>query len=112
MIGDSVSNMKLSQKRAESVVTYLIEKGISKDRLSAKGYGESVPKTVSRKILNKYDFLKEGDVLSPTFINNFETEALKIEGADEDFIKEKTDAMNQLNRRTEFKVISTKYIPF
>lgn len=112
MIGDSVSNMKLSQKRAESVVTYLIEKGISKDRLSAKGYGESVPKTVSRKILNKYDFLKEGDVLTPAFINNFETEALKIEGADEDFIKEKTDAMNQLNRRTEFKVISTKYIPF
>lgn len=44
---DSVSsdeyNMKLSQKRAESVVKYLISKGIEKERLVAKGYGESKP---------------------------------------------------------------------
>lgn len=44
---DSISsdeyNMKLSQKRAESVVKYLIDKGIDKERLVAKGYGESKP---------------------------------------------------------------------
>lgn len=36
-------NMKLSQKRAESVVAYLIDKGIDKTRLIPKGYGETVP---------------------------------------------------------------------
>jgi outer membrane protein OmpA-like peptidoglycan-associated protein len=44
---DSVSgeeyNMKLSQKRAESAVNYLIDKGIDKERLVAKGYGKSKP---------------------------------------------------------------------
>ena len=44
---DSVSsgdfNMKLSEKRAESVVKYLISKGIDKERLHFKGYGESKP---------------------------------------------------------------------
>lgn len=43
-IGSEAANMKLSQARAESCVKYLIEKGISKDRLIAKGYGESRPK--------------------------------------------------------------------
>ncbi len=43
-IGSDASNMKLSQARAESCVKYLIEKGIAKDRLVAKGYGESRPK--------------------------------------------------------------------
>ena len=36
-------NIKLSQRRSESVVRYLIEKGIDQDRLIAKGYGESQP---------------------------------------------------------------------
>lgn len=42
-IGSDESNIKLSQARAQSCVDYLISKGISKDRLAAKGYGESVP---------------------------------------------------------------------
>jgi outer membrane protein OmpA-like peptidoglycan-associated protein len=41
--GSDEYNMKLSQKRAESVVNYLIGKGISADRLIAKGYGETQP---------------------------------------------------------------------
>ncbi len=36
-------NNELSQKRAESVVNYLISKDISPDRLKAKGYGETIP---------------------------------------------------------------------
>lgn len=36
-------NMKLSQARAESVVNYLIEHGISSDRLIARGYGKTRP---------------------------------------------------------------------
>ncbi|HRB69629.1 MAG TPA: OmpA family protein, partial [Chitinophagales bacterium] len=41
--GSDVYNQTLSQKRAESVVQYLISKGISTNRLTAKGYGETMP---------------------------------------------------------------------
>jgi outer membrane protein OmpA-like peptidoglycan-associated protein/Tol biopolymer transport system component len=41
--GDDKENMKLSADRAKSVFDYLISKGISADRLSHKGYGESKP---------------------------------------------------------------------
>lgn len=41
--GSDDYNLKLSQSRSQSVVTYLIGKGISTDRLVAKGYGETVP---------------------------------------------------------------------
>lgn len=41
--GGKLYNLRLSQKRAESVVQYLIKKGIEMDRLQAKGYGEKVP---------------------------------------------------------------------
>ncbi len=41
--GSDGYNLKLSQQRAESVVNYLISKGIGKDRLVAKGYGETKP---------------------------------------------------------------------
>lgn len=41
--GNDEYNMTLSQKRAESVVQYLISKGIDAGRLTAKGYGESMP---------------------------------------------------------------------
>jgi OmpA-OmpF porin, OOP family len=42
-IGTDLYNMKLSQKRSESIVSYLISKGISGDRLVAKGYGMRIP---------------------------------------------------------------------
>ena len=43
--GNDRYNQDLSQKRAQSAVDYLVSKGIKADRLSAKGMGESVPKT-------------------------------------------------------------------
>ena len=42
-VGSDAANMKLSEKRAQSCVAYLIKKGITKDRLQAKGYGETQP---------------------------------------------------------------------
>jgi OmpA-OmpF porin, OOP family len=42
-VGNDAFNLKLSQKRAESVRTYLIKQGITSDRMTAKGYGENVP---------------------------------------------------------------------
>jgi outer membrane protein OmpA-like peptidoglycan-associated protein len=41
--GTDAYNLKLSQKRAESVVKYLLSKGIAPGRLKAKGYGETMP---------------------------------------------------------------------
>ncbi len=42
-IGTAAKNMKLSQERAQSIVNYLISKGIAMERLVAKGYGATDP---------------------------------------------------------------------
>ncbi|WP_346861399.1 OmpA family protein [uncultured Draconibacterium sp.] len=95
-VGSDQFNFDLSQKRAQSVVDYLIEKGINPDRLVAKGYGETWPKTVTRKMAKEYDFLKRNDELTEEFIM-----ALP---------KEQQDIAQSLNRRTEFRVLSTDFI--
>ena len=96
-VGSETTNRDLSQKRAQSVVDYLIEKGIYWDRLIAHGYGESKPQTINAAKVNEYVFLTEGDVLSESFISKLKE-------------KEKEEA-NQLNRRTDFRVLSTDYQP-
>ncbi|MEA1887376.1 MAG: OmpA family protein [Bacteroidota bacterium] len=89
-------NMELSQKRAQSVVDYLINKGIDPERLSAKGYGESSPKIVDEQLASEYSFLKEGYILNEQFINSLPNE-------------EQKEIAHQINRRTEFRVLSTDY---
>lgn len=93
--GRAEYNEKLSQRRTESVVRYLTEHGIEAERLTAKGYGESQPKTVSKKMAEKYPFLHENDVLTEEFI-------LKLQ-------PEQQEVCNSLNRRTEFRVLRTTY---
>lgn len=93
--GTDKYNEKLAQRRAQSVVDYLIAGGIAPDRLEAKGYGESVPKTINKKMAKQFDFLKEGDVLTEDFI-------LKL-------TPEQQEIADQINRRTEFKVLRTNY---
>ena len=93
--GRAEYNERLSQRRAESVVWYLTEHGIDAERLTAKGYGESQPKTVSKKMAEKYPFLHENDVLTEEFI-------LKLQ-------PEQQEVCNSLNRRTEFRVLRTTY---
>lgn len=93
--GPDAYNKVLSQKRAESVVAYLIEHGIAKDRLSPVGYGKDKPKTIRKKLTETYQFLKEGDVLSEDFIKTLKPEEQEV--------------CNQLNRRTEFIVLRTTY---
>lgn len=93
--GNDQYNMGLSQRRAESVVRYLIEHGIAQDRLSPVGYGESKPKVIKKKLTEKYPFLHENDTLTESFI-------LKLP-------EDQQEICNALNRRTEFKVLRTTY---
>lgn len=93
--GTDQYNERLAQRRAQSVVDYLIAGGIDKERLEAKGYGESVPKVINKKLVKDYDFLKEGDVLTEEFILTLTPEQQEI--------------ADQINRRTEFKVLRTNY---
>ena len=93
--GTDQYNERLAQRRAQSVVDYLIAGGIEAARLEAKGYGESVPKTINKKMAKQFDFLKEGDVLTEEFILALPPE--------------QQDIADQINRRTEFKVLRTNY---
>ncbi|MCJ7448297.1 MAG: OmpA family protein [Bacteroidales bacterium] len=91
-------NQDLSQKRAQSVVQYLIEKGVEPDRLSARGYGESSPKVVDAAINAQSPFLKTGTSLSEQYINTLANE-------------EQKEIAHQINRRTEFRVMRIDYEP-
>jgi peptidoglycan-associated lipoprotein len=91
-------NQDLSQKRAQSVVQYIIEKGIEPVRLSPKGYGESAPKVVDADIAGQNPFLKTGTSLSEQYINSLSGE-------------EQKEIAHQINRRTEFRVLRTDYEP-
>lgn len=97
MVGNDQANLILSDRRANAVVDYLIEKGIYWDRLIAKGYGETQPRQINEKDAQLFPFLKVGDVLSENFVRRLKGE-------------EKETAM-QLNRRIEFKVLNTNYKP-
>ena len=88
-------NERLSQRRAESVVGHLIAKGIDAKRLVAKGYGESNPKTVTKKMAERHPFMKEGDTLTEEYILALPEEQQEI--------------CNAENRRTEFRVLRTTY---
>ena len=93
--GSAAYNKRLSQKRAESVVNYLIEHGIAADRLTPMGYGKEKPKRINKKVASKHKFLKEGDVLTEEFIQNLS--------------EKEQEECNHLNRRTEFTVLRTTY---
>ena len=93
--GSAEYNKMLAQRRAESVVEYLTAHGIASDRLKPVGYGKEKPKTIRRKLTEKYPFLKEGDVLTEEYIKTLD--------------EEQQEQCNQLNRRTEFVVLRTTY---
>ena len=94
--GSADYNKRLSQRRAESVVNYLIAHGIPKERLTPMGYGVEKPKTIRKKLTEKYSWLKENDVLTEEFVKALND-------------PEKEEICNQLNRRTEFVVLRTTY---
>lgn len=95
-IGSDRYNNKLSERRAKSVVDYLISQGIPEARLQHKGYGKTRPKTVTKRIARLYPQFKEGDILNEEYIEGL---------SDED-----KEAADQINRRTEFQVTRTSYM--
>ncbi|MBE6316572.1 MAG: tetratricopeptide repeat protein [Bacteroidales bacterium] len=94
-VGSAKYNQGLSQRRAQSVVDYLIANGIPRERLKPTGYGESRPKTVTKRIHSQYPQFEEGVTLTEEFIKTLS--------------KEDQQAADQVNRRTEFQVIDTTY---
>ena len=95
-IGTEEYNIDLSQRRAKSVIDYLIAAGIAPDRLQYQGYGKSRPKTVTKRVARLYPQFKEGDVLTEEYILALPEEADR-------------EAADQVNRRTEFQVLSVDY---
>ncbi len=95
MKGDSVFNVNLSEKRAQSVCNYLISKGIERERLTPVGYGKQKPVVADKALHDKYPFIPQEQELNEEFILTLTPEQQEI--------------CNQINRRTEFKVLRTTY---
>ena len=93
--GTDEYNINLSSRRARSVIDYLISVGINADRLQSQGYGESRPKTITKKLAREYPQFQEGQTLTEDFI-------LTLSPEDQ-------EAADQINRRTEFQVLSVDY---
>jgi peptidoglycan-associated lipoprotein len=93
-VGTDSQNLRLSQKRADVCVAYLISQGIDSGQLIAKGMGETEPFVIEQKD-GRFDI---GDVLTESYIRKIR------------FKKNKAKA-NQYNRRTSFKVLREDYVP-
>lgn len=91
-IGSQEFNIQLSQRRAQAVCEYLINKGIDSQRLVPVGYGKAIPKTVDESISKKHNW-PIGQLLDECFIETLDDEQKKY--------------ADQINRRTEFKVLTT-----
>ncbi|MBQ9469913.1 MAG: OmpA family protein [Bacteroidales bacterium] len=90
--GSEEYNYDLSQRRAQAVVNYLIQKNIAPERLRAKGYAQTQPKVVDEEMAACYSFLPQGTTLGPAFVESLSDEQQK-------------ETVYQINRRTEFRVL-------
>lgn len=97
-VGTEEYNLDLSERRAKAVIDYLISNGIAPERLQHQGYGKSRPKVVTKRVNKLYPQFKEGDVLTEEYISNLPPED--------------QEAADQVNRRTEFQVLSVDYQMF
>ncbi|MBQ0015969.1 MAG: PD40 domain-containing protein [Bacteroidales bacterium] len=96
-----LTNDTLSQRRAQSVVDYLVSRGIERDRMVAKGYGEREPRLLDKDVIVRIDgeayTFSEGTLMECDYISHLP------EGNHQ-------EAAHMLNRRIEFKVLRTDYV--
>ncbi len=97
-VGSDEYNNALSERRAKSVVDYLIAAGIAPARLSYEGYGKTRPKTVTKRVNKQFPQFPEGTILDEEYVMSLG--------------EEDREAADQINRRTEFEVLSTDYEDF
>ena len=95
LVGNAAANKVLSEKRAGSCVNYLIKKGIEPERLTPVGYGKERPVVADKLLHDRYPFIPLEQVLDEEFILSLP--------------KDQQEICNQINRRTEFKVLKTTY---
>lgn len=96
--GSEEYNLKLSQRRARSVIDYLIAAGVEQERLSPAGYGKTRPKVITKRLAREFPQFEEGTELTPEFIDTLDDEDREV--------------ADQINRRTEFQVLSIDYQMF
>ena len=95
LVGNDEFNQELSQKRAQSCCDFLINHGIEKERLTPVGYGKHKPVVADKALHEKYKFIPQEQALDEAFILSLPADQQEI--------------CNQINRRTEFKVLKTTY---
>lgn len=93
--GAAEANDILSQKRAESVVKYLIMRGIDQKRLFAKGYGEQVPRSL-------YEETKKNGYTFPADTELTEDYIASLSGKQQ-------ETAHSMNRRIEFRIVGKDY---
>ena len=93
-----MTNDTLSQRRAQSCVNFLINEGVDPERLVARGYGERVPRTLDKEKASRGYTFSKGTVLTPEYINSLRP-------------RDRQEAAHDLNRRTEFMILRTDYVP-
>lgn len=93
--GTDEYNLELSQRRAQSVIDYLIAAGIEQERLKPQGYGETKPKIITKKLAREFPQFEEGTELTEEYIETLSDTDQEI--------------ADQINRRTEFQVLSIDY---
>lgn len=132
--GSAEYNRKLAQKRAQSAVNYLVSKGIPKERMVAKGYGEDQPKALDSTYISKSFFgnpnadpvevptakdysttTKRGKKVAASFDEQKATfkEGMKLDEPTITSLKTEglQECAHQMNRRTEFRVLRSDYKP-
>ena len=95
LVGNEEFNMDLSQKRAQSCCDFLIGHGIEKERLTPVGYGKTMPMVCTKALNKQYPWMPLDQKLDEAYILSLPAD--------------KQEICNQINRRTEFKVIKTTY---
>lgn len=95
MKGTDEFNNELSQKRAQSCCDYLIQNGIERERLTPVGYGKTKPVVCDKGLNKQYPWIPVEQVLDEAFVSSLPAD--------------KQEICNQINRRTEFKVVKTTY---